>query len=164
MSIKNSHCSFCGAPFASADQPWPRQCDSCGKTSFLNPAPVAVLVQPVDDGILVIRRGIPPHRGKLALPGGFIDHGEDWRAAAARELFEETGIEINPETVTERRVLSAPDGTLLVFGQSPPMRHEDLPTFMPNREVEERLVITEAGDDMAFDLHARVVNEFFAEG
>jgi ADP-ribose pyrophosphatase YjhB (NUDIX family) len=159
MSEKNSHCSFCGASFA-PDQAWPRTCATCEKTSFLNPTPVAVMVQPVDDGLLVIRRGIPPHRGKLALPGGFIDHGEDWRAAAARELREETGLEINPDSVRELRVLSAPDGTLLVFGRGPSLNREDLPTFVPTNETDERLVINEP-TELAFGLHTQVVAEYF---
>lgn len=130
--------------------------------SYLSPSPVAVLLQPVDAGVLVIRRGIQPHRGGLALPGGFIDHAEDWQTAAARELFEETGIRIDGDTVRERRVLSAPGGTLLIFGEAPPLRAADLPAFVPNHETLECLVITEPVP-LAFDLHARVVREWFAE-
>ena len=82
MMQKNSHCSYCGARFAE-DGPWPRRCAACANVSYLNPLPVAVLLQPVDDGLLVIRRAIAPV-GRLALPGGFIDVGESWQAAAAR--------------------------------------------------------------------------------
>jgi len=45
---------------------------------------VAVVVAPVDGGVLLVRRAIPPEGP--ALPGGFVNHGEDWRAAAVREL------------------------------------------------------------------------------
>jgi len=157
---KNSHCSFCGTRFRD-DAAWPRRCATCGNTSYLNPLPVAVMLLPVDDGLLAIRRAIPP-AGKLALPGGYIDHRERWQDAAARELREETGVAVDPETLREARVLSAPDGTLLVFALAPPISAADLPPFTPTAETSERVILRAPSDDLAFALHARVLREFFA--
>jgi ADP-ribose pyrophosphatase YjhB (NUDIX family) len=110
----------------------------------------------------MIRRGIPPV-GKLALPGGYIDLGESWTAAAARELREETGIVIDPAGIREHRVLSAPDSTLLVFGIAPESDPATWPVFEPTSETTERVVIL-APDDagIGFPLHAQVVREYFA--
>jgi len=44
--------------------------------------------------ILLVERGQDPHKGKLALPGGFLDCNDDpdLMATAKRELEEETGL------------------------------------------------------------------------
>lgn len=44
--------------------------------------------------LLLIQRAHDPHKGKWALPGGFVDIDEDLETAARRELKEETGITV----------------------------------------------------------------------
>ncbi|HVO31274.1 MAG TPA: NUDIX domain-containing protein [bacterium] len=156
----NAHCGWCGAAFA-ANAPWPRTCAACGKTSYRNPIPVAVVLLPVDRGLLMIRRAIPPQVGKLALPGGYVNDGEDWRVAGARELFEETGIRIASDSLREFRVKSAPDGTLLVFGAAAPLARAALPPFVPTDETSE-CVVVEGALETAFPLHTEAVREWFA--
>lgn len=44
--------------------------------------------------VLLVRRANEPSRGLWSIPGGRIEEGEDARAAAAREVREETGLEV----------------------------------------------------------------------
>jgi ADP-ribose pyrophosphatase YjhB (NUDIX family) len=162
MPDKYAHCTFCGARFV-PEQPWPRRCGACGETSYLNPKPVAVAVQPVGGGLLVVRRGIPPARDRLALPGGFIDMGETWQQAAARELSEEVGLTTDPKSVRLYDTLSAPDGTVLIFGLFPALPgEEELPPTQPNAETLGWQVLRGPAK-LGFDLHTRVANNYFAE-
>lgn len=47
-----------------------------------------------DGRVLLIRRGKPPRAGQWSLPGGAQELGETVRAAARREVHEETGLTI----------------------------------------------------------------------
>ena len=51
--------------------------------------------------VLMIERDRDPFRGMLALPGGFIDANEAPRDAATREVLEETGVTVTPESLIE---------------------------------------------------------------
>lgn len=159
MVKRHAHCSFCGQAFA-PQQPWPRRCAGCGNTSYLNPLPVAVLIVPVDQGVLTVRRTITPGLGQLALPGGFIDIGESWQAAAVRELEEEAGVRIAPEEVADFYARSASEGMLLVFGVVRPRAAAELPPFAPTSEASERVIVTEP-IELAFPLHTEALRVFF---
>jgi ADP-ribose pyrophosphatase YjhB (NUDIX family) len=47
-----------------------------------------------NDRMLLIRRGTPPNQDAWSLPGGKQEVGETVAAAAAREVWEETGVRI----------------------------------------------------------------------
>lgn len=60
-------------------------------------AAVAVVIR--DGRVLLVRRGTRPNWGRWGFPGGKIEAGETVRAAAIRELMEETAVTAEAEQV-----------------------------------------------------------------
>jgi len=52
------------------------------------------IVIKLPEGVVLVKRKNEPHRGKWALPGGFVNYGEKVELAALREAMEETGIKV----------------------------------------------------------------------
>jgi len=57
--------------------------------------------------VILIRRKNPPFKGKLALPGGFIDKGETPEQACIREAKEETNLDV--KIIKKIGIFSGPD-------------------------------------------------------
>ncbi|UED87702.1 NUDIX domain-containing protein [Streptomyces profundus] len=159
-----THCPYCGVGYA-AVAGWPRDCPGCGETLWANPLPVAVALLPVvldggGHGLVVVRRDIEPCRGELALPGGYMEIGEDWRESAARELWEETGLTERADGIVLHEVLST-DSNLNVFALLPPREAATLPPSRPTPEATEWLVLTEPAT-LAFATHTEVAARYLA--
>lgn len=152
-------CSYCGGSLKSSPD-WPKICLACQREHYRNPAPVAVVVVPVDKGVLTVRRDNPPGKGKLALPGGFINWGESWQDAAAREVFEEVGIRISPEEVELLHVETVPEGAMLLFCQARPRLSGDLIYSLQESEVSE-VVVLDAPAELAFGTHTAILAQYF---
>lgn len=73
------------------------KCLDCSFEFFINAAAaVGVLVSGPDGRLVLLRRAKEPGKGKLGVPGGFVDAFESFETAARREVLEETGL-ILPE-------------------------------------------------------------------
>jgi ADP-ribose pyrophosphatase YjhB (NUDIX family) len=70
-----------------------------------NPVPTVDIIIEVGEQIVLIERKNPPYG--WALPGGFVDYGESFETAAAREAREETGLIV--KNLRQFRTYSDPD-------------------------------------------------------
>lgn len=87
-------CPSCGTPGGVFLRSHEYRCPACGFRYFHNVAAAAGIVAVRDGKYLFVMRGMEPAKGKLGLPGGFIDPGESVEVALRREVREEIGAEI----------------------------------------------------------------------
>ena len=169
LLVRDTFCSFCGSKYT--EMTYPRACPGCKTQIWANPIPVCVALVPVLEargtGLLVIRRAIPPV-GKLALVGGFLEEHESWQVGMAREVREETSVEIDPDKLTcmDFASSSPKPNRVLLFAVAAPVDGASLPKFSPDAETAERGVIFGPGgldEELAFSLHADAARRFFAE-
>lgn len=99
---KNTHplhqfkfCPKCGSGEFIENNFKSKRCNSCRFVYYFNSsaATVAVIINSQKE-ILVATRASQPAKGTLDLPGGFVDMLETAEEAVAREVKEETGLDI----------------------------------------------------------------------
>lgn len=97
-------CTRCGSPLVSripaGDSRERLCCDNCGFVHYDNPKVLVACMMSWQGRALWLRRANAPHAGLWGMPMGFMEVGETPRAAAARELREETLVDVDPETLS----------------------------------------------------------------
>ncbi len=171
---RDTFCSFCGTAYDTSKGAlgYPRTCAGCKTTVWANPIPVSVVLVPVErggkTGLLVGGPPIEPRKGKLALVGGFLEEHETWAQGGAREIVEETGVKVDPASLTPMWFTSTEPkpNRVLLFSTAKPISDSALGTYAPNTETSERGLVFGPGgldDVFAFPLHAEAARRFFAE-
>ena len=136
------------------------KCPQCKSeiTCHRNPVPTVDIIIEINDRIVLIERKNPPYG--WALPGGFVDYGESYEAAALREAREETGLEV--VNLRQFKTYSEPDRD--------PRQHTASTVFIGEANGSPK-----AGDDaaaaklfgsdnlprLAFD-HARILADYYS--
>lgn len=92
---KFGYCPRCGSKHFEVHDEKSKKCENCGFVFYSNPsAATAAFILNGRGELLVERRGKEPAKGTLDLPGGFADNDETAEEAIAREVKEETGLDI----------------------------------------------------------------------
>jgi 8-oxo-dGTP diphosphatase len=160
-------CKFCGVVHSAPE--YPKTCTACEQITYVNPTPVAVLLQPVTgadgrfSGIIVGKRGIEPGKGEYGLPGGFIDCGDvDVIEGARREFWEELGVTAPPANRMSLFWSFSNTRQLLLFVRSHLTLDEAevMAGFTPNFECPE-IRIARKPEALCFPSHTRALAMYF---
>ncbi|MDO4771234.1 NUDIX domain-containing protein [Porphyromonas sp.] len=97
------YCPRCGDHGFVPNNAKSNRCKKCGFVYYINPSSAcAVLITDSKNNLLVAVRAHEPAKGTYDLPGGFADLNESIEQSVARELLEETDMDINSESVQQQ--------------------------------------------------------------
>lgn len=95
--MKYNFCSTCGKKLEPAKIPF---CPNCKINYYNNSKPcVGAIIYNKKGEVLLTKRSIPPI-GKIDIPGGFLENGEDPINGLKREVREEIGVDISIGEIT----------------------------------------------------------------
>jgi len=89
------YCPSCGKESLNWDGEKKWSCPECNFTLYNNVAGAVAVVIRFENEIYLTKRNRDPKKGKLDLPGGFVDPRESAEEACKRELFEELQLEVD---------------------------------------------------------------------
>lgn len=89
------YCPKCGSSHFEENNFKSKKCQDCNFTYYFNSSAATVaIIQNQNNEILVATRAFEPAKGTFDLPGGFVDMDENGEEAVAREVKEETGMDV----------------------------------------------------------------------
>ena len=111
-AMPTKFCHECGNPLQeilyATDSRTRLTCGHCGAIHYENPKVLVWSLAHCGLKMLLCKRAIEPAQGLWNPPAGFVELGESLEEAMARELKEETGIELAPAQFMLYRVASVP--------------------------------------------------------
>lgn len=128
---RNHFCGSCGAPTEAREGGHMRQCLDARCTAQAYPRTDPAVIMRVTDGdTILLHRQHPWPAGQWSVLAGFVEPGETLEEAVAREVREETGIEVADITYAGSQPWPFPGSVMLAYsaravgGALAPDRHE----------------------------------------
>jgi NAD+ diphosphatase len=118
-SVLNWHrthrfCARCGSPTVTGEAGHVRDCPSCGAQHHPRTDPVAIMLVHDDDRALLGRQARWP-AGRYSALAGFVEPGESVEEAVAREVFEESAVEVTDVRFHSSQPWPFPSSLMLGF-------------------------------------------------
>lgn len=111
----HSHCPRCGAPTESTLGGSVRRCTADGSEHYPRTDPaVIVLIRDRNDRILLGRQAVWPAK-RYSTFAGFVEPGESFEAAVAREVKEEAGVDVDDVAYLGSQPWPFPASVMIAF-------------------------------------------------
>ncbi|MFM6850266.1 MAG: NAD(+) diphosphatase [Terrabacter sp.] len=133
-------CPRCGGPTEPVEAGWVRRCERDGSEHYprTDPAVIMSVVDPNDR--LLLGRGAHWPEGRFSVLAGFVEPGESFEVAVAREVAEEVGVEIDDARYLGNQPWPFPSSVMIGFAAT--TRQTEL-TIDPVEMAEARWVTRE---------------------
>ena len=158
-----NHCPVCASPLHTIDIGGKDRlaCPVCDFVHWNNPKPVTATLVATENGLVLVKRKFEPFVNDWCLPGGFIEASEHPEESAAREVLEETGLQVE---VTKLLGATAPGrgiNVIILFYLAKYLGGEliagddasDVGAFRKDTLPE----------NICFDLHRQMIARYFSE-
>ena len=146
-------CPNCGTATAIAEAGYTRRCPSCGAVHFPRTDPVVIMVVANGDRLLLGRHAGWPAR-RYSLLAGYVAAGETLEDAVAREVREESGVEVSGPRYVASQPWPFPSSLMLGFeasaeGGEPSARDGELEDVRWFPLAQARAAVREEGGGLA---------------
>ncbi|WP_347351932.1 NAD(+) diphosphatase [Intrasporangium sp.] len=131
LALANWHgthgrCSLCGSPTEPVQAGWVRRCPTDGSEHYPRTDPAVIMsVTDPDDRFLFGRSSRWPE-GRFSVLAGFVEPGESFEQAVAREVAEEVGIVVGDVTYLGNQPWPFPSSVMIGFTARTAEVHLDL--------------------------------------
>ncbi|WP_420606171.1 NAD(+) diphosphatase [Novosphingopyxis sp.] len=137
---RHRFCARCGSETASEKAGWARCCPNCHAEHFPRTDPVVIMLAEHGGRVLLGRQPQYPPR-RLSALAGFVEPGETFEGAVARELHEEAGIRVSNIRYIKSQPWPFPSSLMIgCFADA-----EDDALTIDTTELEEAIWVDEAG-------------------
>ncbi len=108
-------CPRCGSPTVPVHAGWVRRCERDGSEHYPRTDPAVIMAVVDDDDRLLLGRGAQWPERRFSVLAGFVEPGESFEAAVAREVGEEVGVKVTEVTYLGNQPWPFPSSDMIGF-------------------------------------------------
>ncbi|CAN5322877.1 NUDIX hydrolase [soil metagenome] len=133
----------------------------CDFVHWDNPKPVTATLVTTDAGLVLVKRKFEPFVDDWCLPGGFIEASEHPAESAAREVLEETGLQVEVQKLVGASAPGRGINVVILFYLAKAIKG-DLIAGDDASDVG-AFQLHQLPKNICFELHRQMISRYFSE-